>query len=96
MVDTGEIMVFVGKDFVVTVRHGRHGSLGPLREELETDPQQLARGRPRCCTRSRTMSSTRYLSVTDAVQADIDQVETEVCLRRTARGSTRPYLPDEA
>ena len=35
VVNTGEIMAFVGEDFVITVRHGRHGSLGPLREELE-------------------------------------------------------------
>ncbi|WP_374194094.1 CorA family divalent cation transporter [Streptomyces sp. MBT97] len=42
VVNTGEIMVFVGQDFVITVRHGRHGSLGPLREELESDTTQLA------------------------------------------------------
>ena len=33
-----------GPDFVITVRHGRHGSLGPLREELESEPRQLAKG----------------------------------------------------
>ena len=29
VVDTGEIMVFAGRDFVITVRHGGHGSLRP-------------------------------------------------------------------
>ncbi|GGN85489.1 hypothetical protein GCM10011579_076460 [Streptomyces albiflavescens] len=44
VVDTGAIMVFAGPDFVVTVRNGHHGSLGPLREDLEADPHQLAKG----------------------------------------------------
>lgn len=58
VVDTGEIMVFVGPDFVITVRHGRHGSLGPLREDWSPIRSSCPRGRPRSCTRSRTMWST--------------------------------------
>ncbi|BCM66152.1 magnesium/cobalt transporter CorA [Streptomyces tricolor] len=85
VVDTGEIMVFVGKDFVVTVRHGRHGSLGPLREELETDPQQLAKGPAAVLHAIADHVVDEYLSVTDAVQADIDQVETEVFSENGAR-----------
>lgn len=53
VVNTGEIMVFVGEDFVITVRHGSHGSLGPLREELEADPAQLAKGAYRGAARDR-------------------------------------------
>ncbi|MCY0610062.1 magnesium transporter, partial [Klebsiella pneumoniae] len=30
IVETGEIMIFVGKDFVVTVRHGEHGGLSEV------------------------------------------------------------------
>ncbi|MEU0006190.1 magnesium/cobalt transporter CorA [Streptomyces sp. NPDC006314] len=78
VVNSGEIMAFVGKDFVITVRHGRHGSLGPLREELETDPQQLAKGPAAVLHAIADHVVDDYLSVTDAVQADIDQVETEV------------------
>ncbi|MFF8863652.1 magnesium and cobalt transport protein CorA [Streptomyces sp. NPDC015139] len=78
VVNTGEIMVFVGEDFVVTVRHGMHGSLGPLREELESDPQQLAKGPAAVLHAIADHVVDDFLSVTDAVQADIDQVETEV------------------
>ncbi|MEV6837306.1 magnesium/cobalt transporter CorA [Streptomyces sp. NPDC051133] len=78
VVNTGEIMVFVGEDFVITVRHGRHGSLGPLREELEADPQQLAKGPAAVLHAIADHVVDDYLNVTDAVQADIDQVETEV------------------
>ncbi|MFF9766633.1 magnesium and cobalt transport protein CorA [Streptomyces sp. NPDC053086] len=85
VVDTGEIMVFVGEDFVITVRHGRHGSLGPLREELEADPHQLAKGPAAVLHAIADHVVDDYLSVTDAVQADIDQVETEVFSENGAR-----------
>ncbi|MGQ4414844.1 magnesium and cobalt transport protein CorA [Streptomyces sp. SAS_269] len=85
VVGTGEIMVFVGEDFVITVRHGRHGSLGPLREELEADPEQLAKGPAAVLHAIADHVVDEYLSVTDAVQADIEQVETDVFSEGGAR-----------
>ncbi|MFJ9735281.1 magnesium and cobalt transport protein CorA [Streptomyces sp. NPDC101169] len=85
VVGTGEIMVFVGEDFVITVRHGRHGSLGPLREELEADPAQLAKGPAAVLHAIADHVVDEYLNVTDAVQADIDQVETDVFSEGGAR-----------
>ncbi|PWI19078.1 magnesium and cobalt transport protein CorA [Streptomyces sp. Act143] len=85
VVNTGEIMVFVGEDFVITVRHGMHGSLGPLREELEADPQQLTKGPAAVLHAIADHVVDDYLSVTDAVQGDIDQVETDVFSQDGAR-----------
>jgi magnesium transporter len=85
VVNTGEIMVFVGSDFVITVRHGRHGSLGPLREGLEADQQQLAKGPAAVLHAIADHVVDDYLSVTDSVQADIDQVETDVFAENGAR-----------
>ncbi|GAA2282477.1 magnesium and cobalt transport protein CorA [Streptomyces hawaiiensis] len=85
VVNTGEIMVFVGADFVITVRHGRHGSLGPLREELESDPGQLAKGPSAVLHALADHVVDDYLTVTDSVQADIDQVETDVFSEAGAR-----------
>ncbi|MGW7406583.1 magnesium and cobalt transport protein CorA [Streptomyces sp. NPDC054833] len=78
VVDTGEIMVFTGPDFVVTVRHGRHGSLGPLREDLEEHPEQLAKGPSAVLHAIADHVVDDYVSVTDTVQNDIDAVETDV------------------
>ncbi|MET7479177.1 magnesium and cobalt transport protein CorA [Streptomyces sp. NPDC005648] len=78
VVNTGEIMVFAGPDFVITVRHGRHGSLGPLREDLEARPEQLAKGPSAVLHAIADHVVDDYLTVTDAVQDDIDEVETEV------------------
>ncbi|MDK1343693.1 magnesium and cobalt transport protein CorA [Streptomyces sp. 378] len=85
VVNTGEIMVFVGADFVITVRHGRHGSLGPLREELESDPGQLAKGPSAVLHAIADHVVDDYLTVTDSVQADIDHVETDVFSEAGAR-----------
>ncbi|MGW0605810.1 magnesium and cobalt transport protein CorA [Streptomyces sp. NPDC002640] len=78
VVDTGEIMVFTGPRFVVTVRHGSHGSLGPLREELESRPAQLAYGPSAVLHAVADHVVDEYLSVAAAVQDDIEAVETQV------------------
>lgn len=43
-IEVGEIMVFLGRDFVVTVRHGAGNPLGPVRQRLEDDPELLRHG----------------------------------------------------
>ncbi|WP_371568132.1 magnesium and cobalt transport protein CorA [Streptomyces canus] len=85
VVNTGEIMVFAGEDFVITVRHGSHGSLGPLREGLESDPQQLAKGPAAVLHAIADHVVDDYLEVTDSMQSDIDLVETAVFAENGAR-----------
>ncbi|MEV4004690.1 magnesium/cobalt transporter CorA [Actinomadura sp. NPDC049753] len=43
-IEVGEIMVFLGRDFVVTVRHGAGNPLGPVRRRLEDNPELLGHG----------------------------------------------------
>ena len=43
-VEFGEIHVFVGPDFVITIRHGEASNLGRLRKSLESRPD-LVRAR---------------------------------------------------
>jgi magnesium transporter len=43
-IEVGEIMVFLGRDFVVTVRHGEGNPLGPVRKRLESNPKLLDHG----------------------------------------------------
>ncbi|MEV8592042.1 magnesium and cobalt transport protein CorA [Streptomyces sp. NPDC052012] len=85
VVNTGEIMVFLGEDFVITVRHGRHGSLGPVREDLESDPQQLAKGPSAVLHAIADHVVDDYLTVIDSVQQDMDHVETDVFAEQGAR-----------
>ena len=72
-------MIFVGPDFVVTVRHGEHSGLADsaqARGSLARDPQ--ARVPTRSCMRSPITSSDSYLDVTDLVETDIDTMEEDI------------------
>lgn len=86
VVDTGELMVFTGPDFVITVRHGGHGSLGPLREALEATPEQLAKGPSAVLHAIADQVVDDYLTVADSVQNDIDAVETAVFSEHAGHG----------
>ncbi|MEU8569583.1 magnesium and cobalt transport protein CorA [Streptomyces pathocidini] len=88
VIDTGELMVFIGADFVVTVRHGNHGSLGPVREWLEAAPEQLAKGPVAVLHAIADHVVDDYLAVTCAIQDDIDNVETDVFARRRGGADT--------
>ncbi|MER6612071.1 magnesium/cobalt transporter CorA [Streptomyces xantholiticus] len=86
VVDTGELMAFIGPDFVITIRHGGHGSLGPLREALETAPEQLAKGPSAVLHAIADHVVDDYLAVADAVQNDIEEVESAVFAEQADRG----------
>ncbi|WP_279634767.1 CorA family divalent cation transporter, partial [Streptomyces carpinensis] len=43
-VSTGEIMIFLGDSFVVTVRHGEGDGLAVVRRRLEQEPEMLGKG----------------------------------------------------
>ncbi len=78
VVDSGELMAFVGPDFVITIRHGGHGSLGPLREALEDLPEQLSKGPSAVLHAMADHVVDDYLAVADAVQDDLDAIESAV------------------
>jgi magnesium transporter len=78
VVESGEVMVFTGRYFVITVRHGGHGSLRALRLRLEDDPELLAKGPSAVLHAIADRVVDDYLAVSEAVQDDIDEVEIDV------------------
>ena len=59
VIELGEILVFLGDDFIITVRHGEASSLKPVRERSrERSQAPRGAGRARCSTRSSTAWST--------------------------------------
>jgi magnesium transporter len=44
VVEIGELLVFCGPDYVITVRHGHAGSLAGARQALEADPKRMRHG----------------------------------------------------
>lgn len=91
LVETGEIMVFCGADFVVTVRHGRQGELGPVRTRLEADPRRLALGPTAVLHAIADRVVDGYMCVANAVQEDIDEVEEAVFSPERTDESRRIY-----
>jgi magnesium transporter len=84
--ETGEIMVFVGDDFVVAVRHGNHTGLACVRAELEADRSQLKLGPYAVLEAIIRHVVESYLDVIGPLEADIDDVEEQTFSpKRTTR-----------
>jgi len=78
IVQNGEIMMFLGADFIVTVRHGQHSQLTGVRAAMEADPEQLAIGPAAVVHAISDRIVDEYLSVVEAVEDDIDEMENAV------------------
>jgi magnesium transporter len=77
-VEFGEIHVFVGEDFVITVRHGEAPALAEVRRRLEADPELLMRGPEAILYAIMDRVVDGYAPVVRGLENDIDEIETEV------------------
>jgi magnesium transporter len=82
VVETGEIMIFVGRHFVVTVRHGEHGGLAGVRKELDASPAFLKLGPYAVMHAIADHVVDSYLEVTDSIESDIDAMEEDIFTTR--------------
>ena len=77
-VEFGELHVFVGEDFVVTVRHAESPSIREVRDKLEHQPELLRRGTGAILHAILDRVVDDYGPVVDGLENDIDEIETEV------------------
>ncbi|AVH61054.1 magnesium and cobalt transport protein CorA [Streptomyces dengpaensis] len=77
-VDFAELHVFVGPDFVITVRHGTTPDLSAVRHRMEDTPELLKLGPEAVLYAILDAVVDGYLPVVSGVQNDIDEIETEV------------------
>ncbi|MFJ3336414.1 magnesium and cobalt transport protein CorA [Streptomyces sp. NPDC086766] len=77
-VDFGELHVFVGPDFVITVRHGAAPDLSAVRRRMEETPDLLKLGPEAVLYAILDAVVDGYAPVVAGVQNDIDEIETEV------------------
>ncbi|NHN56755.1 magnesium/cobalt transporter CorA [Calidifontibacter sp. DB0510] len=77
-VNFGEIHLFVGPDFVVTVRHSDQPELRPVRQRLEADPDLLALGPEAVLYGVLDHIVDGYAPVVAGLENDIDEIETQV------------------
>ncbi|MFJ7159868.1 magnesium and cobalt transport protein CorA [Streptomyces sp. NPDC101118] len=77
-VDFGELHVFVGPDFLITVRHAAAPDLSAVRRRMEETPDLLKLGPEAVLYAILDAVVDGYAPVVDGVQTDIDEIETEV------------------
>ena len=90
-VETGEINMFVGERFVVTVRHGEGAGLHDTRISLEGREQVLAHGPSAVVYAVCDTVVDRYEEVAAALEIDVDEVETSVFSPARTNDSVRIY-----
>ncbi|WP_320669841.1 magnesium and cobalt transport protein CorA [Patulibacter defluvii] len=77
-VEIGELMVFAGRRFIVTIRHGDATPLGPLRRELEANPERMSGGPGVVFHAIIDKVVDDYADVIDGLSNDVDEVEETV------------------
>jgi magnesium transporter len=82
----GETHIFVGKGYVVSVRHGPSKSYGAVRERVESCPTSLAHGEDYILYSILDFIVDNYVPVVETVQREVDELEDGV-LKKTLSDS---------
>ncbi|MFW3170557.1 magnesium/cobalt transporter CorA [Geodermatophilus sp. CPCC 206100] len=91
VVDTGEVMVFLGSNYVITVRHGEHGGLTDLRHTMESQPDLLCLGPAAVLYAVADHVVDAFVDVASAVEEDVDELEAAVFSDRRSDDIGRLY-----
>ena len=89
-VEFGELHLFLGPGFAITVRHAESPDLSRVRRRLESDPELLARGTEAVLYAILDAVVDGYAPVVAGLENDIDEIELEV-FRGDPRVSRRIY-----
>ncbi|GAA1526662.1 magnesium and cobalt transport protein CorA [Dactylosporangium maewongense] len=91
VIDTGSVRVFLGRQFVVTVRHGEAGELRAARHDLEANPAQLAAGPWAVLHAILDRIVDAYLAIVTAIDSDVQALEMAVFRRDSGISIERVY-----
>ncbi len=90
-VETGELALFAGEDFVVTVRHGHGGQLAGSRRFLEDRTAVLSHGPAAVIYAVCDHVVDEYEGVGSSLQGDVDEVEESVFSQARTNDAARIY-----
>jgi magnesium transporter len=91
VVQLGEILVFLGDDYIITVRHGEASGLKGVRQRLEDDPDLLQHGPGAVLHAIVDHVVDGYGPALMGLSEDIDEVEDEVFSGRRTNPAERIY-----
>lgn len=85
--ETGEVAIFVGPNFVLSVRHhSQQGFLG-VRERCEREPEHLKQGAGFVLYALMDAVVDRYFPIVDTLDTDLEQIESQIFERGAARAN---------
>jgi len=84
---TGEVDVFVGPNYVLTVRHRTHVGFAAVRARTEREPELLRNGAGYVFYAVMDNVVDRYFPVLDALETDLEEIEEQIFERNAARGN---------
>jgi len=84
-VQVGEVAIFVGPNFVLSVRNGSQQHFLGVRERCEREPQLLGHGAGFVCYALMDAVVDRYFPLLDAIETELDTIETQIFERGAAR-----------
>jgi magnesium transporter len=91
IVDIGQIMVFLGDSFVITVRHGTATALGGVRRDLERRPEFLSHGPAAVLHAVLDKVVDDYVPALEGLDQDVSEVERDVFDESSAEPIERIY-----
>jgi magnesium transporter len=91
VIKLGEILIFLGRDYVITVRHGEASELGGVRRQLEDTPELLQHGPGAVLHAIVDRVVDDYAPAIAGLGEDIDQVEDQVFSGARANPAERIY-----
>ena len=84
-VHVGEVAVFVGLNFVLSVRNGSQQNFLGVRERCEREPELLKQGAAFVAYALMDTVVDRYFPLVEAIEADLEEVEDQIFERGSAR-----------
>jgi magnesium transporter len=91
VVEFGELLVFAGPDYLITVRHGEASELHEAREALERDPDRMTCGPSAALHAILDRVVDDYTPALAGLENDIDEVEEELFSGRRSNPGERIY-----
>jgi magnesium transporter len=83
----GEVDIFVGRNYVLSVRHRTQKGFADVRARCEREPELLKNGAGFVFYALMDTIVDRYFPVLDGIETELEQIEEQIFVRNTARSN---------
>jgi magnesium transporter len=83
----GEVDIFVGKNYILSVRHRAKNGFGNVRSRCEREPELLKYGAGFVLYALMDTVVDRYFPILDSMESELEQIEEQIFVRNAARSN---------